>query len=62
MSDRGRKFAQHNERVREHLQYMFAYGIANAAVTWYRAGADPTHEWAELYDFVCESDGTVKRA
>jgi len=53
----GQKFSQHNERVQQHMQWMFSYGIANAALIWYRAGANPSHEWAELYDAVCEAEG-----
>lgn len=39
-------------RVREHMQWMFVYGISNAAIQWARRGQDPTEEWAELYDYV----------
>lgn len=44
--------AKQNARLREHMQWLFCYGIANAAIAWMRAGADPTHGWAELYDHV----------
>jgi hypothetical protein len=43
---------KNNDRVREHMQWMFCYGIAEAAIAWARAGMDPSHEWAELYDHV----------
>ena len=48
----GRKFEQHNERVREHMQWAFCYGIQIAAREWKRDGADPSHEWAVFYEAV----------
>lgn len=47
----GRKFEQHNERVREHMQWAFCYGISVAARDWLRAGK-PESEWSELYEHV----------
>jgi hypothetical protein len=43
-----------NDRLREHLQCVFANGIIIAARNWMRRGSDPSHECAEFYQHLID--------